>query len=651
MSTLDPELVKKLKLVGKYPETYKIFTVDKSVQLGYRLIWEAQPGMQQNLFLNASDYYRGPAEEILIGGRRGGGKTAAAIAWLAEPIDNPQYIGLLVRETQQALRETMSSKCDPIWCPTGAKRCDRPVVYRWPNGAQIFTAHLSDLDSSVETKRGNEYHRIVIEEGCQIGNPEIYERLVGSLRSTVGIKPRICVTANPDGPGNGWVKARWVRCMTKWGVPAKHGEPFTVCINPDNGARSMVRLFLPGGRKDNPALENADPKYWDRLEAMPEHIRRAWIDGDWDAGLSLFFPEFRPTGPINEKEQEETPHARHVVPAHELPPWCHRWAAMDLGYDHHTAALWGARGPDKRLHVYREMVLRKHSAEQCGAEFAKRTLSDLQGLEDGHMNLWLSHEAFATTIKGDRTIADDVKSGIESILGPSSAFVMRAITKDTEGMPADQALNEMLRRRDELGGRLKVTIHRVRYGKGVRATGFSFLRTLLRFKAVTDIVVPNQEYLEELRSSDNGHIKAEQYIGMFSNQSQQALPRLWIHDCCPVLADTIPRARPDPDDLEDVEKFHSSDSTVGDDPLDALRFLVMAYKDVENTTPYRERLREEVERFTVQSDGIFDKYMAAIRAAGKLKAQDAQPLSYNIPRESAGTFLPEDMESGVDLWV
>lgn len=644
--------LQKLRYLGLYPDNFKICTPnDKTGEM--ELAWEAQPGMQQRLFALASDTWEPwriannfpakGAEEILIGGRRGGGKTVAAIAWLAEPISNPRYAGLLLRYSSEALKETLA-KCDALYSKMGGRSSERPPIFKFPSGAKIYTGHFRDI-RSLEDVRGNEYARIVIEEACQIGDPELYLRLLGSLRTDSGVHPRILLTANPDGPGNGWVKSRFVKVIGYTGKVMDTKKMFRIQTNAE-GERSKIRLYIPGGRTDNPALEKANPDYWRQLAELPEHIRKAWVDGDWDAGLSLFFPEFRPDGPINELEATKYPNARHVVPAHTLPPWCHRWAAMDLGYSHHTAAGWAAVGPDKRMHVYREMVKRKESAEAMGAEFARRTIEDLEGLEEKHINLWLSHEAFAQTPKGQRTMADDVKAGIESILGPNSAFVMRTLDEDHEAADPEQALANMLARRRELGEQLRITIQRVKIGKGVRAAGFSMIRTLLRFKKFSENVEPNQEYLEELRKLPNGESKAAKYLEMFAEQDKYPLPRLLIHDCCPILVETIPKARPDPDDPESVEKFHSSDSSVGDDPLDMLRSLAMAFKDIENQKPRAVQLVEEIERFCGPNATLFDKTMAYHAAERKIKKP--APLEISIPREShtPGTFL-----EGVDLWV
>lgn len=51
--------------------------------------------------------------------------------------------------------------------------------------------------------------------------------------------------------------------------------------------------FIPAKYTDNKVLLEKDPNYVKRLNALPEKIRRAYRDGDWDLFEGQFFEEFR----------------------------------------------------------------------------------------------------------------------------------------------------------------------------------------------------------------------------------------------------------------------------------------------------------------------------------------------------------------------
>jgi hypothetical protein len=228
--------------------------------------------MQNDLFY-WSNHPVTPVDEILLGGRRGPGKTAALTMWLAELVGNPKYIGLILREEAEALKEWIEKEGWPLYSKLGGKKKGRPVEFHFAcpgagewavHKAIIFTGHLRDL-GSVEQGRGHEYHRIGIEESTQIANEELYLRLFGSNRSTVpGISPKICNTANPDGPGNSWHQSRWIKVYARQRMELGNGrtEEVTVQIPPRQPFRDPVtgriRIYIPGTITENTILLKID---------------------------------------------------------------------------------------------------------------------------------------------------------------------------------------------------------------------------------------------------------------------------------------------------------------------------------------------------------------------------------------------------------
>jgi hypothetical protein len=84
---------------------------------------------------------------------------------------------------------------------------------------------------------------------------------------------------NPGNIGHAWVKALWVDHTP----PAGFERP----ENYQPGEYDFVRARLD----DNPIYAN-DAEYRRTLEALSEHLRRAFLDGDWDVFAGQYFDVF-----------------------------------------------------------------------------------------------------------------------------------------------------------------------------------------------------------------------------------------------------------------------------------------------------------------------------------------------------------------------
>jgi phage terminase large subunit len=120
---------------------------------------------------------------------------------------------------------------------------------------------------------------------------------------------------NPGNIGHAWVKALWV----------DHQPPagFERADLYDRRDYDFIRARLD----DNPIYAN-DAEYRRTLEALPEHLRRAFLDGDWNVFAGQYFDVFE--------------FGRHTVRAEELrlEPWWPRWISIDWGFQHPSAVYW-----------------------------------------------------------------------------------------------------------------------------------------------------------------------------------------------------------------------------------------------------------------------------------------------------------------------
>ena len=89
--------------------------------------------------------------------------------------------------------------------------------------------------------------------------------------------------------------------------------------------------FIPARVADNP-IYAGDENYLKTLRALPSHLKRAFLDGDWDVFAGQYFDRFDCS--------------RHVVRAEQIDwkPWWPRWISMDWGFEHPAAVYWHAQG-------------------------------------------------------------------------------------------------------------------------------------------------------------------------------------------------------------------------------------------------------------------------------------------------------------------
>ena len=132
-------------------------------------------------------------------------------------------------------------------------------------------------------------------------------------------------SANPGGSGHGSVKKRYI-------TATNYGER----VYADERGRSV--RFIPSKLEDNP---HVNPEYAADLLALPEQLRAAFLDGNWDVFAGQMFPELS--------------RERHVVEPFALPPTWRRYCSVDWGFTNPWGVLWAAVDEDGRVWYYREL--------------------------------------------------------------------------------------------------------------------------------------------------------------------------------------------------------------------------------------------------------------------------------------------------------
>lgn len=236
-------------------------TLDKPVA------WQPNPGPQR-AFLTC------PCADIFYGGERGGGKTAGIIGdWLRHSAAHGYKArGLLIRLTyHQLVAEVHMSHIVPLFSRLGARFRASEGVWTMPNSSTLRLGYLESVQHA-EQYQGGEYTWIGVDELGNFPSPEPVDRLRATMRSTAGVPCEMRATGNPGGPGQDWIRERYVR-------PALPGVPFV------DATSGIQRIFIRSRLADTPQLAG-DDGYVTRLKSSgPAWLVRAWLEGDWNASL------------------------------------------------------------------------------------------------------------------------------------------------------------------------------------------------------------------------------------------------------------------------------------------------------------------------------------------------------------------------------
>jgi phage terminase large subunit len=288
-----------------------------------------------------ADFFASRARHTAYGGARGGGKSWAMRRKLVLlSLYHPNLNALLLRRTLPELRENhlipLLKELKGVADYNGAER-----VFRFCNGSRIRLGYC-DGANDVYQYQGQEYDVIGLEEATHFTEEQM--RFLTTCNRTVkaGFRPRMYYTCNPGGVGHGWVKRLF--------IDRRYAQ----------GERKEDYAFIPARVWDNPVLLQADPDYVRVLQALPEELRRAYLDGDWDVHAGQFFREFA--------------RAAHVVRPFEPPAWWKRFRSIDWGYNDPCAVLWHAVDGEGRVYTYRELYVRHTRADAVAAQM--RALSE-----------------------------------------------------------------------------------------------------------------------------------------------------------------------------------------------------------------------------------------------------------------------------------
>ena len=310
-------------------------------------------------------FFTSRAAHTCYGGSRGPGKSWAMrrkFVFLALKYRNLNL--LLLRRTLPELRE--NHVVHLLKDTHGfAKYNSTERVLTFATGSRIIMGYCKS-EADVLQYQGQEYDVVGMEEATHFTKWQ-WEQLTLMNRNTrTDFKPRMYYTCNPGGVGHAWVKELFID------------------KNYRNGEQPEDYCFIKARVYDNPAIMQNNPDYIRRLEALPEDLRRAYLDGDWDVFTGQYFREFR--------------REVHTVEPFPIPAHWRRYRAIDYGLDM-LACLWGAADDMGNLYIYRELCKKDLIvSEACKAIFASEAPSETPFCTYAPKDIWQRSRATGQTM-------------------------------------------------------------------------------------------------------------------------------------------------------------------------------------------------------------------------------------------------------------
>lgn len=238
-----------------------------------RSLFTPQP--LQDVFLSC------PIRELLLGGGRGAGKSLVSLVDFATHAQRfgEAAKGLIIRRESIQLRDLIL-EAQRLFFPLGWTWNGSSKTFRAPNGATLVFDHLWD-EGDAAAYQGWNLSWIGVEEAGEYPDSKAIDLLRATLRAPTP-EHHLRLTANPGGPGNAWLKARFVD-------PAPGG--YRVLTERLDG-HPMQRVFLPCTPFDNPANLKTNPQYIAQLRQIgSKELQLAWIYGRWDISVGQYFSD------------------------------------------------------------------------------------------------------------------------------------------------------------------------------------------------------------------------------------------------------------------------------------------------------------------------------------------------------------------------
>lgn len=288
---------------------------------------------------------------IGYGGARGGGKSHA-VRHKSVGLGF-RYAGITIGIVRRTYLELQKNHIEPLKTLLHSDNPDKrnragtynqtDKVMRLRNGSKICFLYC-DNERQLGRFQGLEFDVLFIDEATQFPEGWI-KKMVASVRGVNDFPKRVYFTMNPGGVGHAYMKRLF--------IDRKYQK----------GEKPEDYAFIKALVHDNKALMESDPHYVEQLEALPQKLRKAWLEGSWDIFEGQFFEEFLESPPESVAEEEgctveELKKQRrwtHVIEPFDIPKSWPIYRSFDWGYSKPFSCGWWTMDYDGVLYRIAEL--------------------------------------------------------------------------------------------------------------------------------------------------------------------------------------------------------------------------------------------------------------------------------------------------------
>lgn len=312
-----------------------------------------RPNERQAVFLRAR------AKHIGFGGARGGGKSWAVRT--KAKLLAARYPGIKLLIVRRTYPELMNNHIRQLRTELlgVARYNDKDKILAFSNGSTINFAYCAK-DGDLDRLQGTEYDVIFLDEATQLSEYQM-KTITACLRGVNDFPKRVYYTCNPGGQGHQYIKRLFI------------DRRF------ESGERPEDYVFIQSRVTDNKALMAAQPDYIQQLEALPEKLRKAWLEGDWNVFEGQFFEEFA-DDPDHYADRRFT----HVIDPFEVPPEWTIYRSFDWGYARPFSCGWWAVDYDGTLYRILELYGCTSTPNEGVLWTPDRQFAEIRRIENEH---------------------------------------------------------------------------------------------------------------------------------------------------------------------------------------------------------------------------------------------------------------------------
>jgi hypothetical protein len=517
-------------------------------------------------FPKQKEFHGSPAKYRLFGGAAGPGKSKALLMEaVIQAHEHPGVNTLLLRRTFSELEQSLLlyfRRDIPRELYKSYNESKHLVT--WLNGSTTRFGYCQS-EADVYQYQGAEFLFIGIDE-LTLFTLRQWQFLTSRNRCPVpGAFPCMAGATNPGNIGHAWVKSLWIDKQPASGM--EHPEEFD----------ASDYDFIPARVSDNP-IYAGDENYLKTLRSLPSHLKRAFLDGDWDVFAGQYFDRFDCS--------------RHVVRAEQIDwkPWWARWISIDWGFEHPAAVYWHAQMP-----VGTAQVLRAASATgalggvvsagaACCAPTGVSTIASggaSERLSNDDAGRIVTYREFVTHRTSPRDLASRIIQ--RSLLSGCEEQIPRTASRAPENQGQDKSSRDFAR-----GDSV------VRNGDGREKIDAIYLSPDAFARRTDEASIADQMGDVFVAAGFPRPIPADNdRVGGWMLMYQMLDAGEWLlTENCVELIRTIPNLVRDPARVEDIEKMD------GDDPADAARYGLKsrygAGRSWQTSPPLEQRVAERV---------------------------------------------------------